>query len=89
MIHNNASGAPKADTFFIEILHKVEKKEDKSTRVSFYWRIVFTEDSFLKSTIQSSAAEESQKGIEASLADMKKYCQSVTASSSGENKGSD
>jgi hypothetical protein len=66
----------------------VEKKEEKSTKVSFYWRIFFTEDSFLKSTIQSSAAVESQKGIAASLADMKKYCHLVTVSPTGENKGS-
>jgi hypothetical protein len=80
LIHNNATGAPGTDAFFIEVLNKLTKHDEKHTKISFWWRIVFEKETFLKSTITASATEESKKNIQANMVDMKKYCHQVSCS---------
>lgn len=58
-IKSESRGAPYADSFFLNIYHKVAKKE-KDVEIKIYFKITFIKDTSMRGMISSKSAEEAK-----------------------------
>jgi len=56
LIKSESKGAPYADSFFLNILHKIVKK-DKDVEIKVYYKITFVKDTSMRGMISSKSGD--------------------------------
>jgi hypothetical protein len=85
-IKSQTRGAPFADTFNINILHRIVKKE-QNVEIKIFYKIVFVKNGGMRGTITSKSSEEVKEKSEIFLAETAKILKQMGAGTSGGKDG--